>query len=382
MGQVQSSTRNDSVSKSAAKTDNNNTVTKLYEHQLLKRCEHIHFDVEAWYKILQCQTFYTEFIPISPSIAQAFVNYYQTRYNSKKLLNLNDLELIQSIQYHPKDGNPLNSQALIQLYHQELNRLQAKYLNECDSIEGKANMELIAYCYAQFHCLKVANEFEALNLILTSERIFIDLLRALDCQQVQNNKDINTNNIKLHDWSNNIIIREWNSLLDPSMEFRCFVYQSKLTAISQYNHYCKFYQLQNDLTIQQIKITIIEYWEQNVKPLLDPFKEEYCNYIIDLGLIENKLSNELECIVIELNPFAQSTGASLFDWKTDVNQLTGQLNEIEIRVRSDYLPNIDEYTKFIFEQSQLSTKDNLLLGDDDQEPYFTLLNNIHTQLTS
>ncbi|CAF1607495.1 unnamed protein product [Didymodactylos carnosus] len=140
--------------------------------------------------------------------------------------------------------------------------------------------------------------------------------------------------------------------------------------------------MQNDLTIQQIKITIIEYWEQNVKPLLDPFKEEYCNYIIDLGLIENKLSNELECIVIELNPFAQSTGASLFDWKTDVNQLTGQLNEIEIRVRSDYLPNIDEYTKFIFEQSQLSTKDNLLLGDDDQEPYFTLLNNIHTQLTS
>ncbi|CAF1555770.1 unnamed protein product, partial [Didymodactylos carnosus] len=229
MGQVQSSTRNDSVSKSAAKTDNNNTVTKLYEHQLLKRCEHIHFDVEAWYKILQCQTFYTEFIPISPSIAQAFVNYYQTRYNSKKLLNLNDLELIQSIQYQlkqqifnsktnrfqingsfirlssrsPKDGNPLNSQALIQLYHQELNRLQAKYLNECDSIEGKANMELIAYCYAQFHCLKVANEFEALNLILTSERIFIDLLRALDCQQVQNNKDINTNNIKLHDCGTN-----------------------------------------------------------------------------------------------------------------------------------------------------------------------------------
>jgi hypothetical protein len=407
MGQKESSTRTDSFN-SDVKTDTNNTINiprELYDHKLLKRCEHIHFDVEAWYKILQDQTFYTEFIPISPLIAQAFVNYYQTRYNSKQLLNSNDLQLIQSIQNQlkqqifnsktnkfqingsfirlssrsPKDGNPLDSQILIQHYHQELNTLQIKYPDEYDSAKGKANMQLIAYGYAQFHSLKIMNEYEALNLILSSERVFIDLLNALDCQHVQDNKVLNINNIKLHDWNNNIIIREWNNLLDPSMEFRCFVYQSNLTAISQYNHYCKFYQLQNDLTVQQIKSTIIEYWQQKIQPLLDQFNEKYLNYIIDLGLIENKQSNEFECVVIELNPFATSTGASLFHWTEDINQLTGQLNEIEIRVRSNYLPNIEEFAEFILEENKLNKEDNL---SSDHEPYFIFLNKIQKQLSS
>ncbi|CAF4026993.1 unnamed protein product [Rotaria sordida] len=414
MGQNGSSTERDRLnndSKSAGKTNEDNTFNmsrEFYEHKLLKRCEHIHFDVEAWYKILQDQTFYTEFIPISPSIARAFVNYYQTRYNSKNLLNSTDIQLIQSVQHQlnqqifnsktnqfqingtfirlssrsPKDGTSLDSQKLIQLYHQELQMLQDKYPNEYHSIEGKANMELIAYSYAQFHCLKVTNEFEALNIILSSERVFIDLLEALDCQQVQDNKIVNINNIKLHDWNTNIIIREWNYLLDPSMEFRCFVYQSNLTAISQYNHYCKFYQLQNNLTVQQIKIKIIEYWQQKIKPLLYPFKEKYFSYVIDIGLIENKLSNELECVVIELNPFASSTGASLFDWKTDIDQLTGQRNDIEIRIRSDYLPNINQYIEFIFQENKLNTEENLLSTDDDHQPYFIFLNKIQTQLSS
>ncbi|CAF4336407.1 unnamed protein product, partial [Rotaria sordida] len=146
MGQNESSAERDRVnndSKSAAKTNEDNTFNmsrEFYEHKLLKRCEHIHFDVEAWYKILQDQTFYTEFIPISPSIAQAFVNYYQTRYNSKNLLNSSDIQLIQSVQRQlnqqifnsksnqfqingtfirlssrsPKDGTSLDSQKLIQ----------------------------------------------------------------------------------------------------------------------------------------------------------------------------------------------------------------------------------------------------------------------------
>jgi hypothetical protein len=395
MGQNVSSTRKDSIdseSESVAKIDNN-----IYDRQLLKRCEHIHFDVEAWYNILQSQTFYTEFIPISPSIARAFVNYYQTRYNSKNFLNLNDLKLIQSIQHQlkqhifnskitngafirlssrsPKDGNSLDSQKLMQCYHQKLNKLKAAHPHEYTSVASQANMQLIAYNYAQFHSLKITNELEALNIILSSERIFIDLLAALDCQEVQDNKLTNTNNIKLHDWNNNIIIREWNHLLDPSMEFRCFVYQSNLTAISQYDHYCKFYSLQNDLTIQQIKSTIIQYWQEKVKPLLDPFPEKYSNYIVDIGLI----GNELECIIIELNPFAPSTGASLFDWKTDINQLTGQTNEIEIRVRSNYFPNIEEYVEIIFYENQLNTE---LSKDADHEPYFVFLNKIQTQFSS
>jgi hypothetical protein len=82
--------------------------------------------------------------------------------------------------------------------------------------------------------LKVTDEIQALNLILSSKRVYYDLIEVLDCQQVKENKVDDINDIKLHDWNNNIIIRQWNDLLDPSIEFRYFVYQSNLTAISQY----------------------------------------------------------------------------------------------------------------------------------------------------
>jgi hypothetical protein len=93
MGQKESFVSRDSIS-SEPKSDANNTNNisrELYDRRLLRRCEQIDFDVEAWYPILQCQKFYNEFILISPSIAQAFINYYQIRYNPKNLLNLNDI---------------------------------------------------------------------------------------------------------------------------------------------------------------------------------------------------------------------------------------------------------------------------------------------------
>ena len=232
MGLNGSSSKQDEIgskSKSIASNSEQNVAhisTGSCDRQLLKRCQHIPFDVEAWYEILQCETFYTEFIPISPSIAQAFVNFYQTRYNSKNLLTSNDLQLIESVEQQlnqqirnsknnrfqingtfirlssrsPKDGNPLDSKTMIQLYHQELKTLQTKYPDEYNSVEGKANMRMIAYCYAQSHSLKVNTEFEALNLILSSERVFIDLLEALNCQKVRDHPGTNINNIQLYDW--------------------------------------------------------------------------------------------------------------------------------------------------------------------------------------
>ena len=412
MGQVASSVGADEFDrkvKPSTSTDGNEVdrvSLDLYRHKLLKRGEHITFDVEAWYEILKGETFYTEFVSLSPATARAFVHYYQTRYNSKKLLTIGDLQLIESMQdqlkeqifnpetnrFHadgsfirlssrsPKDGTPLDSQTLIRFYHQELNILQLNQPEECDTAEGRANMQLIAFSNAQFQCLKVKDELEALNLILSSERVFIDLLDALDCQYVADNTGINSAGVQLHDWNNNIIVRQWDCLLDPSMEFRCFVYQSDLTAISQYNHYCKFYPLQNDHVIQRIKTTIMDYWHRKIKPLMDPYREKYANYIMDVGLIEEESSNEVQCRVIELNPFASSTGASLFDWKADVKQLTGELNSIEIRVRSNYFPNVNEYMEFVSQENKLNADDSVPRDADQEESYFAFLRKKRNQL--
>jgi hypothetical protein len=70
--------------------------------------------LKGWYKIIQSETFHTEFLPISSSIAQAFVNFYQTRYMSRKSLNSNDIELIQSIQNQLKQ----------QIFNSKINRFQ------------------------------------------------------------------------------------------------------------------------------------------------------------------------------------------------------------------------------------------------------------------
>ena len=69
------------------------------------------------------------------------------------------------------------------------------------------------------HILIVKNGKDALNLLLTSAR---------------NHQDIS-------DWINNrgkeqISLRERNNELSTNYEFRTFVYNNKITAISQYEH--------------------------------------------------------------------------------------------------------------------------------------------------
>ena len=383
-----------------------NISGELYDDQLLKRCKNVYFDVETWYQIMQSETFYTELIPISPSIAQAFVNFYQTRYMSRKLLDANDIQLIETIEQQlkeqifnsnkfpnndtfirlsarsPKDGKPLDSRKIGQFYNKKLNELQIKYPDEYQSIKGKANIQTIAYYYAQFHSMKITDEIQALNRILTSERVYYDLIEVLDCQQVKENKVDNINHIKVFEWNNHILIRQWNDLLEPSMEFRCFVYQSNLTAISQYNYYCKYYHLQNDQIIQQIKRTIENYWQERIQPLLSPFPEKYSNYIIDIGLIENKLTNQYDCIVIEMNPFERTTNPSLFDWTKDNNQLKGQGNGIEIRIQLDYYPYIEDYIEFILEVNECNGENQLLSDHPGRKPYFIFLDEIKTELSA
>jgi len=361
-------------------------ATTKYDEQLAKRNTNEAFDVEAWYRIIQDQTFSTQFIPISIDQAQAFVHFFETRYTSTKSLDPNDIVLLEFIEKQlkeqvfnstsknffvrlsarsPKDGKPLNTQIINRIYQEKLADLQKTHSNEYDTVQGKANMQLIASYYAQFHSLKVTNEIETLNLILSSERIYYDLNEVLDCEKVN------------HTWNNHIIVREWNDRLDPSMEFRCFVYQSKLTAISQYNHYCKYYHLQDADTIQRIKSTIARYWQTKIQPLLDPFPEKYANYVIDIGLI----GDQFDCIVIEMNPFHSTTNPSLFDWTTDNGILRGDGHETEIRVRLEYYPYVEDYINFILELNNCSEepRDNSRTTNERLQPYFVFLEKIKTR---
>lgn len=116
-----------------------------------------------------------------------------------------------------------------------------------------------------------------------------------------------------------LVLREWVDLKDID-EFRCFFYNKKLTAISQYN----FYIYDKNLTGKKeiIKETINDYFNK-----LLPFLN------VDNGVIDLSVSNQ-NVWVIELNPFndypGAGTGGSLFCWENDIEILKN--GPLEIRV--------------------------------------------------
>ena len=107
------------------------------------------------------------------------------------------------------------------------------------------------------------------------------------------------------------------------MEFRLFCHKEKLIGISQYNHYCVFpplTQIFEDKTERdKLKNAIIAFWEQMHQLLVaETVPEQFRNfyregYIIDFAVFLNE-DLSYGATVIELNPYARSTGACLFDW--------------------------------------------------------------------
>ena len=58
-----------------------------------------------------------------------------------------------------------------------------------------------------------------------------------------------------------------------------------------------------------------------------PFHDQ--TYIVDFAVILNEES--VDVMIIEINKYAETTGAGLFDWKEDIGVLTGQ-KPFEFRV--------------------------------------------------
>jgi len=149
--------------------------------------------------------------------------------------------------------------------------------------------------------LRVNDGSEAMELLLTSERVFVDLRLELDFPKL---------------YKMNVILREWYDI-KYGLQFRGFVYGKKLNALSQYDPYCYFDKLQNDVLQEKIKDTILK--------LFDKVKNRIPqqNYVIDFGVAfpEKKLE---KCVglIIELNSWSTSTGSGCFSWVDDIDLMT------------------------------------------------------------
>lgn len=109
------------------------------------------------------------------------------------------------------------------------------------------------------------------------------------------------------------------------MEFRGFVTNGKLNALSQYNHLAFFPKL---LELKQtIQEKILDFFNKNIS---DRLKDKFPQYIIDFALVGSDLST---IYIIELNPFLPSTDGALFSWQKERHLLEN--GPFEFRVREN-----------------------------------------------
>eukprot|EP01083_Nonionella_stella_P023605 65323_1 len=212
------------------------------EHRL--RSENLAFDIDVWYPILKKFTFETVFLPFKRREAIAIIHYYQTRYirnapHSVPLLTPYDIKILNELEHQisnllsdtshsftthgafmrlcgrsPKDAEPLDHSLVRQLYDKNLDNLLQGNNPQNIKYKRTANTKLIAIALTQW--LKINHAKDAMNQLLTSERVYTDL----------------------HDWikygePEQIVFRVWQSELSLDYEFRCYIYNNRMTAISR-----------------------------------------------------------------------------------------------------------------------------------------------------
>lgn len=150
-----------------------------------------------------------------------------------------------------------------------------------------------------FDAYKVGYRYEsgidAVKALCGSERVSDDLYLA-----------------KGHGYTPHIAVRDWIKI-KPWQEFRCFIRDRKLVAISQYNYLKR--EVFPEITANAGSIE----WTLRIKtemiaPLL-PQDNIIADYIYRLRKNGNEVINE--AVLLEVNPYSPYTDPCLFDWNKD-----------------------------------------------------------------
>lgn len=317
--------------------------------------QNINFMVEDWYDKIQELTPKTYFMKLKEKSARSICKHYRnffvenkTDFDKEDFSNLRSLEKeIQKIvedqnlglegffvklsTRSPKDGKPFHSDKILDSYLNSKDKL--KFENPEDKFDVSNTLLTNIFFYQEF-ILKCFSAKEAMNLLVTSQRIFADLNMYLKLSE-QNEGSFDLS----------LVIRAWEPRIDGKNEFRCFVYNNNMVAISQYNYYFKHTIFQDEEYVLKVKRQMYEYFNSKVKEKLFYLK----NYVLDLCIFPS--SNET--VIIELNPYENTTGPSLFNWKNDEvllfnkNNNEDQLTNVEIRVVKEYYDSFCDFQEAV-----------------------------------
>jgi len=291
------------------------------------------FGIESWYDELREHTFYTKSVPLSFKEALALNRYHYSLVSSdidQKSLTDEEQELVRDLEERihsiitsdgrlakgafikldtrsPKDVviYDFENEAIKKLVREEMIALyQRKFQDKSKDLltpSGKINLrtedrddnaETTAFVVATSRAMKVTTGKEALYLLARSSRISEDLNKIFPYGEEH--------------FSIHFILREWiDQVIErPQYEFRAFVHQNSLNAMSQYFCFCKYDELIE--REEQVSSAILDFFDR-IKDRIS-----HTSYVIDFYL-----RSDDEVMIIELNPFHNGAGAALFSWAKD-----------------------------------------------------------------
>lgn len=158
--------------------------------------------------------------------------------------------------------------------------------------------------------LRVTSAMDALHLLLSSARVMQDVSHTMDKGRAG--------------WDVNLVARAWDGRVKLQREFRGFVADGRLTAVSQYDD-----QLRYGFVVQHAEriVAAILRCFGRVRPHLEA--HGFRTAVVDFVLLPGAAGawpedpEEWQALVVEMNPFGTMTGASLFSWTGDRRRLQG-----------------------------------------------------------
>lgn len=203
----------------------------------------------------------------------------------------------------------------------------------CKFLRQLAVNTYIAACSSGFAVTSGAQLFMSL---LRSSRISFDLNRSTECWQAEASPQDERLSECEKLTSEFLVVREWWDI-PPESEFRVFVKDGRITAVSQYFHLCYYPDLVASAEARKnIRTMISVFFSQVILPVLpcSNHLESRCGrdgklktdtFVMDVTLdLSGTTSRQVS--IIELNPFIPSTSGCLFNWadQHDRSILEGQ----------------------------------------------------------
>ncbi|CAH1773218.1 unnamed protein product [Owenia fusiformis] len=283
-------------------------------------------NTELWVDILKEETFPTKYCEITKEDANLFIEIYERLYkdiDESKIAGidwrdgLNEQEVKQveilrnrlqsKIDEFVKEGSDVfvktssRSAKDAPLVQKRFVDIFKKTINTCR--DNSENSQISALLTAAFEAQRIHSAEEVFDMFLRSLRIYQDLTLARDNPERFNE---------------NFVIRKFIDI-DIDMEFRGFVFEHDLVALSQYNYLIFSGRLLKEG--KQISERIQRFFDKSIKEKMKQ-KNFPHDYVIDFAVCNN--STEEKIWVIEINPFLETTDGALFSWNKERHLLEGK----------------------------------------------------------